>query len=55
MKFIPLYSIFYIIFFIELNIINSTLLFSYPTSVTLTNGNILVVEKIGIHICDQTM
>ena len=45
----------FFIFFIELNLINSTLLFSYPTSVTITNENILVVEKNGIYICDPTM
>ena len=45
----------FFIFFIKLNLINSTLLFSYPTSVTLTNENILVVEKNGIYICDPTM
>ena len=55
MKCISFNLIFFIIFFIELNIINSTLSFSYPTSVTLTNGNILVVEKNGIYICDPTM
>ena len=55
MKSISFNLIFFIIFFIELNIINSTLSFSYPTSVTLINGNILVVEKNGIYICDPTM
>ena len=55
MKCISFNLIFFILFFIELNIINSTLSFSYPTSVTLTNGNILVVEKNGIYICNPTM
>ena len=47
--------LFCFIFLKEINQVTSTLLFSYPTSVTLSNGNILVVEKNGIYICDPTM
>ena len=40
-----------------INIINiyPTLIFTYPSSVTLTDGNILVIEKNGIYICDPKM
>ena len=33
---------------------NSTLSFTYPTAASLPNGNIFVVEKFGIYICDST-
>ena len=47
--------IIFIIFLIN-NIykINSELSFTYPSSISLTNGNILVIEKTGIYICDPT-
>ena len=48
-------SLKFIFFIFLLTYMNSTLLFSYPSSVALSNGNILVVEKNGIHICNPTM
>ena len=55
MKCISSKYIFFILFFLNIKKIYSILQFSYPTSVTLSNGNILVVEKNGIYICDSTM
>ena len=55
MKCISSKFLFFIVFIININEICSTLLFTYPSAVTLTNGNILVIEKDGIYICDQTM
>ena len=46
-----------IIFFFKIILIskiNSSLIFEFPISVTLSNENILVVEKNGIHICDSS-
>ena len=34
---------------------NSILSFSFPTATTLNNGNILVIHKTGIDICDSTL
>ena len=55
MKCISSKFLFFIVFIININEICSTLLFTYPSAVTLTNGNILVIEKDGIYICDQAM
>ena len=55
MKCISSKYIFFILFFININKIFSTLLFTYPTSITLSNGNILVIEKNGIYVCDATV
>ena len=52
-----LHSIFIFIIILFLNIIfsSSKLFFSYPSSVTLENENILVFEKNGIYICDPKL
>ena len=55
MKCISLKLIFIIVLLLGTNKVYSTLLFSFPSSVTLSNGNILVVEKYGIYVCDSTM
>ena len=51
------HSIFIFIIILFLNIIfsSSKLFFSYPSSVTLENENILVFEKNGIYICDPKL
>ena len=51
-KFIK-FLLFIIFHFLFLSI-NSNLSFIYPTAITLSDGNILVVEKNGIYICDPT-
>ena len=44
--------ILFIFILINIHYIFSTLVFEYPTSITLSNGNILVAEKYGIFLCD---
>ena len=41
-------------FFILIKYINNTLYFSYPTAITLNNGNIFIIHKTGITVCDST-
>ena len=58
MKFLKLFYInFYSFFLLNISIsqIKSILSFTYPSAITLLNGNIFVVEKFGIYICDQTL
>ena len=58
MEFVKLFYInFYsfILLSITLSQIKSILSFTYPSAITLSNGNIFVVEKFGIYICDHTL
>ncbi len=45
-------SLFLIILFIMILSINSKISFTYPYSLTLSNGNIFIIHKTGITICD---
>ena len=49
------YNLFFIIFLLFLKKNISTLLFSYPTAITLSDNNILVIETNGIYICDPNI
>ena len=58
MKFLKIFYInFYsfILLSITLSQIKSILSFTYPSAITLSNGNIFVVEKFGIYICDHSL
>jgi len=58
MKFLKLFYInFYSFFLLSISIsqIKSILSFRYSSALTLSNGNIFIVEKFGIYICDQTL
>ena len=55
MKNILIKYIFLIQLFNRINRSNSVLLFNFPSSITLSNGNILVIEKNGIYICNPTL
>ena len=46
----------YLFIFILLKIIkNLSLFFHYPTAITLNNGNIIIIHKTGISICDPSL
>ena len=50
------YKLLYIfLFFFQFSNIHSTLSFEYPTAVTLKNGNIFIIHKTGVTICDPSM
>ena len=51
--FFILFSI--IIFYINFFPINSSISFIYPSAISLSNGNILIIHKIGIDIYDSTV
>lgn len=58
MKILKLFYInFYSFYLLSITIsqIKSNLSFAYPSAITLINGNIFVVEKFGIYICDHTL
>ena len=55
MNYIYLIWINIIILFYNLDYAYLDLSFTYPSAVTLENGNILVVEKYGIYICDSIL
>ena len=42
------------LFILKFSIIISTLSFEFPTAVTLNNGNIFVIHKAGVSICDPS-
>ena len=42
------------IFILNIYQIGSILKFKYPSTITLKNGNIFVIEENGIHICDKS-
>ena len=44
----------FILFLINIIKIYNILKFTYPSSISLSNGNILVIEKNGIYICDSS-
>ena len=46
--------LFIISFLLNISQINSFISFTYPTAVTLNNGNIFVIHKYGISICDNS-
>ena len=46
---------FLLILSIIINLSKSSILFSYPYCLTLSNGNILVIHKTGIDICDRSL
>ena len=43
-----------IIFLLNISQITSFISFTYPTAVTLKNGNIFVIHKYGVSICDNS-
>ena len=50
------YKLLYILLlFLNFSIIISTLSFEYPNAVTLKNGNIFIIHKTGLSICDPSM
>ena len=51
----PYNLLFIFILFLQISYIHSTLSFEYPTSVTLKNGNIFIIHKTGVTICDPSM
>ena len=53
-KFLPFQFFFIITFILKIQKIYSTLSFIYPNAVTLINGNIFVIHKYGISICDYS-
>ena len=54
MKCIPTEFILFL-FLIQICPTYSLLKFNYPTSVSLSTGSILVIEKNGIYICDSSL
>ena len=40
---------------ILIKIVNNKLNFSYPTAITLNNGDIFIIHKYGITICDSSL
>ena len=44
-----------VILSIIMNLSKSSILFSYPYCLSLSNGNILVIHKTGINICDHSL
>ena len=55
MRCFPLRFLLLFLFFLNISEMISILQFTYPSAITLSNGNILIIEKDGIYICDQTM
>ena len=55
MKNINSQYIFFLIIIILISDSYSNLNFHFPSSITLANGNILVIEKEGIYICDSSL
>ena len=50
------YNLFqFIILFIIISQSNSILSFIYPSAIELPNGNIFVIEKLGIYVCDSSL
>ena len=47
--------IYIIIFYIIITISNTSFFFNFPYSISLSNGNILVIHKSGISICDYLL
>ena len=52
--FFKYYLIFIIINLLNISLINASISFSYPKAVTLKNGNIFVIHKYGVSICDSS-
>ena len=46
-------NIFFIIFYVKITLINLRLSFINPTSLYLLNGNIFIIHKYGIDICNN--
>lgn len=58
MKFLKIFYINFYSFILlsnTLSQIKSILSFTYPSAIELSNGNIFVVEKFGIYICDHSL
>ena len=54
-SFLCLFKVLYIIsFLLNISFIFSYISFNYPNAVTLKNGNIFVIHKYGISICDNS-
>ena len=53
--FFPYKLLYIFILFLQFLHIHSILSFEYPSAITLINGNIFIIHKFGITICDSSM